>query len=93
MTHAINSATSADTATPLSGTSFFEALAMAWGQALDAQAQKITDLSNQIGQASDNPSQLTLLTAESQQFTFLSNSEATSVNAVGDGLATTARKQ
>lgn len=93
MTQAINSATSADTSTPPAGTSFFEALAMAWGQALDAQAQQITNLSNEINQSSDNPSELTLLTADSQQFTFLSNSEASSVNAVGDGLATVARKQ
>jgi len=80
--------------TPVSGTSFYEALAFAWGQALDAQAQKITDLANQIGTAgSDNPSQLTLLTAESQRLNFMANSESTSVNAVGDALSTTARKQ
>ncbi len=91
----ISETSAADGVDPAStgGNSFFEALALAWGQALDAEAQKITNLSNQIGSGSDDPSQLTLLTAESQRLSFMTNSESTSLNAVGDGLATTARKQ
>lgn len=89
--------TAADT-TPTSGTTatttdWFEALAQAWGQTLDAEAQKITDLSNQLSTSSQDPSQYALLTAESQRMSFLANSESTSVNAAGEALQTLARKQ
>ena len=85
----------ADTTSAGGGTaeSWFEALAKAWGTALDAQAQKITDLSNQVGAGDDSPSQLALLTAEGQRMSFMANSEATSVSSVGDALQAMARKQ
>lgn len=75
--------------------SWFEALAKAWGVALDAQASLITDLSNQIDAANgtDQPSLTAQLTAESQRLDFLANSEASSVNSVGDALQSVARKQ
>lgn len=74
--------------------SWFEALAGAWGQALDDQAGRIQILSDQIGaQGIDAPSTLVQLTAESLRMQYMSNSESTSVNAVGQALETMARKQ
>lgn len=88
--------------------SWFEALAKAWGSALDQQANKVTALSDQVsagsnanvnGQAgtansgSDNPSVLTQLTAESLKMQFLSTSASSSTNAVGQALNTLGQKQ
>lgn len=79
--------------------SWFEALASAWGQCLDAQASKITSLSNQVGNpgangqdGTDNPSTLVMLTAESQKMAFMSNSAATSNNSVAEASQALARK-
>ena len=90
--------------TPLSGqragtsgrgdASWFEALARAWGEALDEQALRIQDLSNQVGpDGTDSPSQFVDLTAESLRMSFLANSQSTSTNSVGQALETMARKQ
>jgi len=85
--------------------SWFEALAKAWGSALDQQASKVTALSDQVsngsaagtggqaGAGSDNPSVLTQLTAESLKMQFLSTSASTSNNAVGQALDNLGRKQ
>jgi hypothetical protein len=76
--------------------SWFQALAEAWGNTLDQQAAKITDLSNQIGPGNANgedPAMLTMLTTESMRMQFLANSASTSLNSSGNALETTARKQ
>lgn len=74
--------------------SWFEAMAKAWGSALDNEAGKVTNLSSQLSEGgSDNPSVLTQLTAESLKMQFLSQSAATSNNAVGEALQTLGRKQ
>ena len=76
--------------------SWFQALAEAWGNTLDNQAGKITDLSNQIGPGNANgedPAMLTQLTTESMRMQFLANSASTSLNSSGNALETTARKQ
>ncbi len=84
--------------------SWFEAMAKAWGNALDQQAAKVTELSNQVGNGSaggadgqsggsDNPSVLTQLTAESLKMQFLSTSASTSDNAVGQALNSLGQKQ
>lgn len=73
--------------------SWFEAVAEAWGRTLDNQAQRITDMSATIGDGEDMPSQVAKLTAESLRFSFLSNSESTSVDSIGRALETMARKQ
>ena len=87
--------------------SWFEAMAKAWGNALDQQANKVTALSDQVsagsdananGQngatsGSDNPSVLTQLTAESLKMQFLSTSASTSTSAVGQALNTLGQKQ
>ena len=89
--------------------SWFEALAKAWGNALDQQANKVTALSDQVSAGSDanvnaqpgstsnvgsdNPSVLTQLTAESLKMQFLSTSASSSTNAVGQALNTLGQKQ
>ena len=73
--------------------SWFEAMAHAWGQTLDAQAVKITELADQIGPGGeDKPSVMAMLTAESLRMNFMANSESTSVDSVGRALETMARK-
>ena len=82
--------------------SWFEAMAKAWGRAMDDQAAVITNLSNEVSAGSnsqpgtngnsDQPSAIVRLQAESLKFGFLSQSESTSVNAVGDGQQAMARK-
>jgi hypothetical protein len=74
--------------------SWFEAMAEAWGQALDRQAGRVEDLSTAIGDTGvDTPSAITELTAESLKMTFISNSSHTSISSVGSALDTMARKQ
>ncbi|MGH1421627.1 MAG: hypothetical protein ACRBEQ_07405 [Hyphomonas sp.] len=73
--------------------SWYRALAEAWGSALDQQAQKIADMSDALPSGSENPSDLIALTAESMRMQFLSNSSSTSTNSVGSALETMARKQ
>ena len=76
-----------------SGGSFFEAMARAWGQALDNQAGLIQQKSEAINAAgNDNPSAITELTTESLRMSFLSNSSSTSISSVGQALETMARK-
>ncbi|SFR94130.1 hypothetical protein SAMN05216570_0937 [Dyella sp. OK004] len=74
--------------------SWFEAMAKAWGNALDQQASKVTDLSSKVSDGgADQPSVMTQLTAESLKMQFLSTNAATSNNAVGQALETLGRKQ
>ena len=73
--------------------SWFEAMAHAWGQTLDAQAGRITELSEQIGPGGeDKPSTMAMLTAESMRMNFTANSSSTSTDSVGKALETMARK-
>lgn len=72
--------------------SWFEAVAEAWGQTLDGQAQKIETMSNGIGEGDEKPSQLAELSAESMRMNFMANSENTSVSSIGQSLETMARK-
>lgn len=74
--------------------SWFEAMADAWGQALDRQATRIEDMSTNLGeQGVDTPSAITELTAESLKMSFLSNSSHTAISSVGSALDVMARKQ
>jgi len=88
-------------ATPLAGAgsskkgtsdTWFEALADAWGQTLDGEAGKIQQMSDVIGNGTDNPSQITQLTAESLRMSFMSQSSQSSIDSVGKALETMARK-
>jgi len=88
-------------ATPASGasnsnkssSSWFEAMADAWGKTLDSQANRIETLATDIGGGADTPSSITTLTAESLKMGFISNSSHTSLTSVGTALETMARKQ
>ena len=74
--------------------SWYEAMAGAWGTALDSQATKIADLSDQVSNGGqDQPSTMTKLTAESLRMQFMSNSASTATSSVGQALETLARKQ
>lgn len=74
--------------------SWYEAMARAWGQALDQQAQTITTLSNQVSNGGqDQPSQITQLTAASLRFSFLSSNASTSTTSIGEALEALGRKQ
>lgn len=90
----VSTANSATTNSDRKNSSWYEAMADAWGQALDKQAAKIESLSMEVGQAGqDTPSMITQLTAESLRMGFLSNSSHTSLTSVASGLETMARKQ
>jgi hypothetical protein len=74
--------------------SWYEAMAKAWGQALNNQAQVITDLSNQLNNnGQDQPSTITQLTTESLKFSFMATSASTATTSTGQGLDSLGRKQ
>ena len=73
--------------------SWFEAMADAWGEALDAQAGRIEELSVGVAQGFESPAQITELTAESLRMGYISNSSHTALTSVGSALETLARKQ
>ena len=75
------------------GTSWYEAMSRAWGQALDVQASQITDMSAAIRTGGDQPSNLVQLTAASLKMQFMSNNAATSQNATGQALETLGKRQ
>ena len=72
---------------------WFEAMAQAWGQTLDAQASRITEQSDLIAGGNDTPSALTELQTQSLKMGFISQSSHTSISSVGSALETMARKQ
>jgi len=73
---------------------WFEAMARAWGDALDRQANTIQQQSDQLSNnGGDTPSAITELTAQSLKMGFLSNSSHSAIGAVGEALSTMARKQ
>lgn len=100
---ATNPSISALASTPLTGSlmrrdnapgNWFEAFAAAWGKALDTQAATIEQKSDAVAnQGTDNPSQITLLTAEAMKMSFLANSSQSSIDSVSKALETMARKQ
>ncbi len=75
------------------GGTWFEAMAQAWGEALDNQANAIQQKSDEISGGNDTPAAITELTAQSLKMSFLSSSSHTSISTVGSALETMARKQ
>jgi hypothetical protein len=82
--------------------SWFEAMADAWGRALDDQAERIRVKSEEVGNAppttdvnaaQDSPSDITELTAMSLKMSFLASSSHTAISSVGSALESMARKQ
>ena len=64
--------------------SWYEAMARAWGSALDSQAGRIAQMSSQVSEAGqDQPSTMTVLTAESMRMQFMSQNASTSMTSVG----------
>jgi len=84
--------TSQQPTTSKGGSSFFEAMARAWGEALDKQADTIQQQSDAISGGNDTPQAITELTAQSLKMGFLSNSSHSSISSVGEALSTMARK-
>jgi hypothetical protein len=80
------------TTSPAKTSSWYEALARAWGQVLDGQAGQIEGLSDRIDGGDDTPSTLTQLTSASSKMQFMATSSSTSLNSVGTSLETMARK-
>ena len=74
-----------------SGT-WFQAMAEAWGQTLDAEANTLQGLADQISSGGDQPSTLTLMSAESLKMGFLSQSSHTALSSTGEALKTMAQK-
>ena len=73
--------------------SWFEAMAGAWGRALDDQANRIVSRAETLTNGNESPEAITMLTAEAMRMQFLSNSSHTSLTAMGSALETMARKQ
>jgi hypothetical protein len=72
---------------------FFEALARAWGEALDKQAQVIQEKSAVLNQdGNDTPGAMTELTAESAKIAFMANSSHTSMSESAEALKAVAQK-
>ncbi|QQP94680.1 hypothetical protein [Lysobacter enzymogenes] len=72
--------------------SWYESMARAWGQTMDAQASRITELSGSIGGGDDQPSSMIALTSQSLRMQFISNSASTSINSVAQGIEKLASK-
>lgn len=73
--------------------SWFEAMAEAWGDALDKQANAMIERAEGLSNGAESPAEITMLTAESLRMQFLSNSSHTSLTSMGSALETMARKQ
>jgi hypothetical protein len=74
-------------------TSWYEALAQAWGAVLDKKAGEVVAVSNDIGSNGlNNPSAMLKASALAQEFGFLSSQSATATNSVGDGLQTVSKR-
>jgi hypothetical protein len=78
---------------PAKGGTWFEAMAQAWGDALDNQANAIQQQSDAISGGNDTPAAITELTAQSLKMGFLTSSSHTSITTVGEALKTMAQKQ
>src|SRR5690606_16506729 len=88
-----NAGTTRKPASSGTSTSWYEAMAKAWGDTLDGQAGRVTALSDAIANGGDQPSNMVQLTAESLRMQFISNNAATSQNAVGHALETLGKRQ
>jgi hypothetical protein len=72
--------------------SWYQAMAEAWGQTLDKQAGSLEQMADRISGGDDQPSTLTLMTAESMKMSFLANSSHTALSSTGEALKTMAQK-
>jgi hypothetical protein len=72
--------------------SWYQAMAEAWGQTLDKQAGSLETLADRISNGDDQPSTLTIMTAESMKMSFLANSSHTALSSTGEALKAMAQK-
>jgi hypothetical protein len=82
-----------NTNTKTTSGNFYEALARAWGESLDRQAQIISDKSAELNQeGNDTPGAITQLTAESAKISFMAQMSQTSMSQSAKALETVAQK-
>jgi len=86
-------ATQTDSVVATHNSSWFEAMAQAWGEALNKQAGTLVDQAAAMSEGEQTPASITMLTAESLRMQVLSNSSHTSMTSMGSALETMARKQ
>ena len=79
--------------TSSSDSEWFKAMAEAWGKTLDSKADQLVATSDQISAGQDDPATITMLSTQSLEMSFLSQSAHTSIASVGTALETMARKQ
>jgi hypothetical protein len=73
--------------------SWYEAMAQAWSEVMDKQAQQIVSLSDELTSGVDNPGTAVQLQAQAQKMAFMATAASTSVNTVGNALEVLSKKQ
>jgi hypothetical protein len=74
--------------------SWFEAMAQAWADVMDKQAEQVVALSDEMsGAGRDDPSTAIQLQAQAQKMSFLATASSTSINSVGNALEVLVKKQ
>jgi hypothetical protein len=73
--------------------SWFEAMAQAWAEVMDRQAEQVVALSAELTAGRDDPSTAIQLQAQAQKMSFLATGASTSINSVGNALEVLAKKQ
>jgi hypothetical protein len=73
--------------------SWFEAMAQAWADVMDKQAEQVVTLSDEMSNGRDDPGTAIQLQAQAQKMSFLATASSTSINSVGNALEVLAKKQ
>ena len=73
--------------------SWYSKVASAWGAALDRQAQRTVQLSEQLNSGDAGPGAAMVVSAAAHQLTFLSTAASNVSNSIGEALQTLGRKQ
>ena len=73
--------------------SWYSKVASAWGAALDRQAQRTVQLSEQLNNSNAGPGAAMVVSAAAHQLTFLSTAASNVSNSIGEALQTLGRKQ
>jgi hypothetical protein len=73
--------------------SWFEAMAQAWAEVMDKQAEQVVALSDELTSGRDDPGTAIQLQAQAQKMAYLATASSTSINSVGNALEVLAKKQ
>jgi hypothetical protein len=73
--------------------SWFEAMAQAWAEVMDKQAEQVVALSDELTNGNDDPGTAIQLQAQAQKMAYLATASSTSINSVGNALEVLAKKQ